>query len=274
MFGRVRLAGTVVLAALALALLLPFHALNVAVNPRSRMAVARLWQRFVCRLMGIRILVSGAPSPQRPLLLLANHTSWLDIPVLAGVAPLSFIAKQEVARWPIVGFLARTQRSVFVDRQRRHATGGHADEVAGRLTQGDIMVLFAEGTSSDGNKVLPFRSALVGAAQRAIEAGGAATVQPVAIAYTRMLGLPLGRQHRPRVAWYGGTDLFPHLARILSEGGIDVHVVFGPAHEVRAGADRKRLTQDAGAYVRRVVAALNGGRDPDEALTASGAAKH
>ena len=266
MLGRIRFAGTIVLAALAIALLLPFHCIAVARGGRSSMKVAQLWQIFVCFLIGIRVTITGAPAEERPLLLLANHTSWLDIPVLAGVAPLSFIAKSEVAAWPIVGFLARTQRTVFVERDRRHATGAQADEVAGRLSKGDIMVLFAEGTSSDGNKVLPFRSALVGAAQRAIADGGAATVQPVAIAYRKMLGLPLGRQHRPRVAWYGGTDLLPHLKRVLSEGGIDVHVVFGPPRRLAAGDDRKAVTREAGELVRRLVAALNGGRSPAEVL--------
>lgn len=269
MLGRVRFYGTIVLAALALALLLPFHLIAVARGGRSAMVVARLWQRFVCVLMGLRVTVTGAPAPDRPLLLLANHTSWLDIPVLAGVAPVSFIAKKEVATWPIVGFLARAQRSVFVDRGRRQATGAHAIEVAGRLSKGDIMVLFAEGTSSDGNKVLPFRSALVGAAQKAIGADGLATVQPVAIAYPRMLGIPLGRRHRPRVAWYGGTDLLPHLKRVLSEGGIDVHVVFGAARAMTMRDDRKAITQEAGHTVRRLVAALNAGRAPAD-LAASG----
>ena len=231
-----------------------------ALGGRSTMKVAQLWQRFVCFLIGIRVTVTGAPADERPLLLLSNHNSWLDIPILAGVAPVSFIAKKEVASWPVVGFLARAQRTVFVDRNRRHATGAQADEVAGRLSKGDIMVLFAEGTSSDGNKVLPFRSALVGAAQRAIEDGGAATVQPVAIAYQRMLGLPLGRQHRPLVAWYGGTDLLPHLKRVLSEGGIDVTSCSARRAGLSAGDDRKAVTQEAGEMVRRLVAALNGGR--------------
>ncbi len=260
MLGQIRFFGTVLLAALALAVLLPFHVVAIRIGGRSTMKVAQLWQRFVCALMGIRITVTGTPATDRPLLLLSNHNSWLDIPILASVAPVSFIAKQEVAGWPVVGFLARAQRTVFVDRNRRHATGAQADAVAGRLSKGDIMVLFAEGTSSDGNKVLPFRSALVGAAQRAIADGGVATVQPVAIAYPRMLGLPLGRQHRPLVAWYGGTDLLPHLKRILSEGGVDVNVVFGPAHRLSARDDRKRVTQEAGDLVRRLVAAMNSGR--------------
>ena len=132
--------------------------------------------------------------------------------------------------------------------------------MAGRLSTGDIIVLFAEGTSSDGNHVLPFRSALIGAAQRAIGDGEAATVQPVAISYRRMLGLPLGRQHRPRIAWYGGTDLLPHLRRVLSDGGIDVDVVFGPPRMLAPGDDRKAAAHEAGRLVRRLVAALNAGR--------------
>jgi 1-acyl-sn-glycerol-3-phosphate acyltransferase len=256
--------GTAALAALALALLLPFHLIAVGIGGRSSMKVAQLWQRIACFLIGIRVTVTGAPAEDRPLLLLSNHSSWLDIPVLASVAPVSFIAKSEVATWPVVSFLAKAQRTVFVDRNSRQATGAHADEVAGRLSKGDIMVLFAEGTSSDGNKVLPFRSALVGAAQRAIGDGGAATVQPVAIAYRKMQGLPLGRQHRPLVAWYGGTDLLPHLKRVLSQGGIDAHVVFGPARKLAAKDNRKVATQEAGELVRRLVAALNAGRDPTE----------
>ena len=113
------------------------------------------------------------------------------------------------------------------------------------------------------------RSALVGAAQRAIEDGGSATVQPVAIAYKRMLGLPLGRQHRPLVAWYGGTVLLPHLKRVLSEGGIDVNVVFGPARTLSASDNRKAATQQAGELVRKLVAAVNGGRDLADVLVAA-----
>jgi 1-acyl-sn-glycerol-3-phosphate acyltransferase len=266
MLGQLRFVGTVVLAALALAILLPFHFIAMKLSGRSSMKVAQLWQRFTCFLIGVRVTVTGAPVEDRPLLLLSNHNSWLDIPVLASVVPVSFVAKSEVATWPVVSFLARAQRTVFVDRDSRQATGAQADEVAGRLSKGDIIVLFAEGTSGDGNKVLPFRSALVGAAQRAIPEGGSATVQPVAIAYQRMQGLPLGRQHRPLVAWYGGTNLLPHLKRLLSAGGIDVHVVFGPACKLGAGHSRKAVAQEAGELVRRLVAAINAGRDPAEVL--------
>jgi 1-acyl-sn-glycerol-3-phosphate acyltransferase len=271
MVEATRFYGTVLLAVLALLVLLPFHLLAIRFSGRSTMRVAQLWQRFVCFLIGVRVTVTGKPAADRPLLLLSNHNSWLDIPILASVAPVSFVAKREVASWPVVGFLARTQRTVFVDRDRRNATGKQAGEIAGRLSKGDILVLFAEGTSSDGNKVLPFRSALVGAAQMAIAAGEAATVQPVAIAYRKMLGFPLGRQHRPLVAWYGGADLLPHLKRVLSEGGIDVEVVFGPARKLAAGDDRKAATSEAGEMVRRTVAAVNAGRSAEEVLAIAAA---
>jgi 1-acyl-sn-glycerol-3-phosphate acyltransferase len=272
MLGRIRFYGTALLAAVALLVLLPVHLIWNALGLQPSMGVARLWQRFVVSLIGIRIRVTGEPARERPLLLLANHTSWLDIPILASVAPVSFIAKKEVAGWPVVGFLAKTQRSVFIDRDRRHQAGAQAEEVAARLSKGDIIVLFAEGTSSDGNHVLPFRSALVGAAQQALGSEGAATVQPVAIAYRRMLGLPLGRQHRPRVAWYGGTDLLPHLKHILSEGGIDVEVVFGPPRRLAPRDNRKTVTQDAGNLVRSLVAGLNAGREPQALLGAKAGA--
>lgn len=267
MVERVRLVATAALAALAFLVMVPFHLVGLAIGGRAAGMVPIAWHRTVLFLLGVRVIVTGRPASERPLLLLANHMSWLDISVLGSIMPLSFVAKSEVADWPIFGWLAKLQRSVFIDRQRRHSTGATADLVAERLSRGDVIVLFAEGTSSDGNRVLPFRSALIGAAQKVLVSTGSANVQPVAIAYVRMLGLPIGRQHRPEVAWYGGADLFPHLKRLMARGGIDVHVVFGPAQRLPAGADRKTLANEAGALVRRVVAGVNGGRAPEALLT-------
>lgn len=262
MIGTVRFSITILLATLSLLALLPFHFIAIAIGGPNAGAVAMRWHRFVLFLMGVRVMVRGALAPGRPLLLLSNHMSWLDIPVLASRAPLSFIAKKEVASWPVFGWLAKLQRSVFVDRDRRHRIGHVADQVAGRLARGDIIVLFAEGTSSDGNKVLPFRSALIGAAHRAMDGERSATVQPVALAYTRMHGLPLGRQHRTKVSWFGDMDLVPHLKAVLSSGAIDVEVVFGPSHELTSQSDRKDIAAEAGAFVKKTVARLNAGYDP------------
>jgi len=262
MIGTVRLSITILLATLSLLALLPFHFIAIAIGGSNAGAVAMRWHRFALFLMGVRVSVRGTLAPGRPLLLLSNHMSWLDIPVLASRVPLSFIAKKEVASWPVIGWLAKLQRSVFVDRQRRHRTAQVADQVAGRLARGDIIVLFAEGTSSDGNTVLPFRSALIGAAHKALDGEESATVQPVALAYTRVQGLPLGRQHRTKVAWFGDMDLAPHLKAVLANGAIDVEVVFGPPHDLTLQTDRKAVAVEAGAFVKKTVARLNTGHDP------------
>ena len=124
----------------------------------------------------------GTPSHLRPVLYVANHCSWIDIPVLSSITPLVFTAKSEIGRWPVVGLLARLQRTVFVDRSRRHATGDVNKEIASRMTDGDPVVLFGEGTSSDGNTVLPFRTALFGAVRDALGDGGRVYMQPVSVA--------------------------------------------------------------------------------------------
>src|SRR5690606_9595580 len=132
------------------------------------------------------------------------------------------IAKAEIARWPLFGTFARMQRSIFVDRSKRHGTGQVNRSIANMLSGGDPVVLFGEGTSSDGNRVLPFRSALLGGLRDAMEENGRGFVQPVSIAYRKFHGIPMGRQYREIAAWYGDMDLVPHLLRVIREGAIDV----------------------------------------------------
>ncbi|GLK83358.1 lysophospholipid acyltransferase family protein [Ancylobacter defluvii] len=220
----------------------------------ARRWIPVLYHRFVLAMLGVKVRVIGAPAADRPLMILSNHVSWLDIAVLGAQFPLGFIAKSEVAGWPGIGLLARLQRTIFVDRQARAATGRVSAEIADRLDGGDPVVLFAEGTSSDGNRVLPFRSALVGAARPSAE-GRPATLQPLAIAYVAQGGVPLGRARRPLVAWYGDMDLAPHLMEVLRRGGIEVELRFGAPI---AGTDRKTATSHAEAAVRAMMAeALN-----------------
>jgi 1-acyl-sn-glycerol-3-phosphate acyltransferase len=240
---------------------IPLQALALAAGSPLARTIPVLYHRIVGRLAGIRRTVVGAPATGRPLLLACNHASWLDITVLSAVMPLSFVAKREVASWPVFGLFAKLQRSVFVDRERRSLTAATTAEMAGRLSHGDVLVLFAEGTSGDHNRVLPFRTALIGAAGAAIAAGGAATVwvQPVSIAYTAWNGLPVGRRERPRIAWYGNMDLGPHLWRVLKEGRIDAVVSFGEPIAVGGGSDRKAVAGIAEAAVRAMTQAAQRG---------------
>src|SRR5262245_63553740 len=125
------------------------------------------YYRVLCALLRIRVRVVGAPVRSRAVLFVSNHTSWVDIVVIGSIAPIAFVAKREVASWPLVGITAKMQRTVFVDRIRRHLTGEAVAEIVDRIRNGVSVVLFAEGTSSDGNRVLPFRSALLGAVEEA-----------------------------------------------------------------------------------------------------------
>jgi lyso-ornithine lipid O-acyltransferase len=209
---------------------------------RSTLPVA--WHKIMCRIMRIKVVVHGQASDARPLLIVSNHVSWSDISALSSVMPLSFVAKSEVEGWPIFGTLAKLQRTVFINRDVRHQTGLQAKAIAARLGhEKDVMVLFAEGTTGDGTRLLPFKSALTGAAALAIGDDGIAHVQPVAIAYTRYGGLPVGFKRRLQAAWIGDLDLLPHLKHILTGQPIDVEISFGEPIIIAPPVNRKAVTE-------------------------------
>jgi 1-acyl-sn-glycerol-3-phosphate acyltransferase len=252
------------IAVLTLALL-PFQWMAVVMKWPMRRRIPTLYHRLVCRILDIRIRTVGRRAEAAPLLIVANHVSWLDISVITAVAPVVFVAKREVATWPVFGLLARLQRSVFVDRARRHKTRDVNGEIARRLAGGDAVLLFAEGTSSDGNRVLAFRTALIGSARDAIaEAGHVERVwiQPLSVAYTAMLGLPLGRQNRGAVAWYGLTSLLPHLRQLVARGAIDVTVSWGDPVPYDESSDRKAVARRLEDTVRAMTVAALRGRAP------------
>jgi 1-acyl-sn-glycerol-3-phosphate acyltransferase len=245
------------------AALIPVQAAALFFNLRVQRTIPPFYHRMVCALLGVRARVSGKPMHGHPLLVVSNHTSWLDIPVITSVLNVCFVAKSEVAGWPLIGLLAKLQRSVFVERHRRHKTGKANAEIAQRLAASDAVVLFGEGTSSDGNRVLPFRSALMGAARDvvlSIEPGRQVFIQPLSIAYTSFQGLPMGRQHRPIAAWYGDILLFPHLMRIIRRGAIDVVVTWGEPISYEANVDRKLIAKTLQARVRQITIATLRGR--------------
>jgi 1-acyl-sn-glycerol-3-phosphate acyltransferase len=245
--------------------LLPFQLVAVRLKLDARRRIPVLYHRAVCVILGVRIREIGRRMPEHPLLIVANHASWLDISVITALAPVVFVAKQEIAAWPLFGLLARLQRTVFVDRARRQKTREVNDEIARRLSEGDPVVLFGEGTSSDGNRVLAFRSALIDSARDALAQARPAQgvrIQPMSIAYTALHGLPLGRQHRPIVAWYGRADLVPHLLGVGRRGAIDVTVTWGAPLTFGERSDRKAVARQLEREVRRMtVQALRGGAE-------------
>lgn len=257
--GNLRMVAILAAAGLVTLLLAPAQMLAIRFLPSRAARLPWLWHRLATRLIGMRVQVRGEPSPARPLLLVANHVSWSDILVLGSIMPLSFVAKSEVAGWPAIGWLAKLQRTVYVERARRQESGRQARDIASRLAAGEAIVLFAEGTTGSGHRVMPFKSALLGAV-RAADAG-AVQVQPVAIAYTRLHGLPLGRYHQARAAWPGTTGLPAHLASFLRDGAYDVEVIFGDAEPSDATADRKAVAAKMHGAVRAAHSAAMRMRD-------------
>jgi 1-acyl-sn-glycerol-3-phosphate acyltransferase len=246
------------LAALALVslLLAPVQWLANRLHWTIGHTIPMLWHRGLLKALHVRVHSHGAPTSDRPLLIVANHVSWLDISVVGSRTPLSFVAKAEVATWPAISVLADLARTVYVDRARRTETGKVGQAIAERLADGDAIVLFPEGTTGCGNRLLPFRTGLLGATREAILRAGADHVicQPLAICYTHAGGLPMGWAGRAIVSWPGAVELGPSVRSVIRARGIDVHLIWG--HPIRSNGttDRKQLVRELEADLINLVA--------------------
>ncbi len=224
--------------------LIPFQALVCAFgHGRTLFWIPSAYHKTLCLLFGIRVRAVGMPVRDPPVLYVSNHLSYLDILVLSSLLPTSFVAKKEVRDWPFFGLLARLQKTVFIDRSRAAArkAGGQVQE---GLEDGRALVLFPEGTSSDGRNVLPFRSSLFAV----IDAFPEALVQPVTVC----LEGPVTRAQRDLYAWYGDMDLIPHLWAFAKGPGARVRIVFHPPLSRQAlGTDRKEWARAAHKAVEK-----------------------
>ena len=238
--------------------LMPLQALALALGWRLAVSLPVFYHGLCCRIFGFDVKVRGRRSETRPTLFIANHASYIDIVVLASVIPGSFVAKAEVAAWPLFGTLARLQRTVFVER-RIGAARAQRDSIRDRLEARGNLVLFAEGTTSDGLRVMPFKSALFAAARTGADET-AVCVQPVSIAYTRLDGMPLGRGLKPFVAWYGDMSLAAHAFALLGLGRITIEVLFHPAVSDESFLTRKAMSDHCRAVVAAGVSTANAGR--------------
>jgi 1-acyl-sn-glycerol-3-phosphate acyltransferase len=240
--------------------LMPVQAVGLLLRRPWVATFPRFYHRWCCRILGLRVRRIGHPAAARPVLFAANHISYIDITVFGSLIAGSFVAKSEVAGWPLFGWLAKLQRSVFIDRRVR-STVEQRDSIAGRLAAADALILFPEGTSGNGNRVLPFKSALFSVADRA--GSGTLVVQPVSIAYTRLDGMPIGRALRPLFAWYGAMAMAPHLWRVLGLGTVEVIVEFHRPTTFAESGSRKMLARYCQERVAAgLEAALTGRRQP------------
>lgn len=211
---------------------------------RFHLKVAGGWHRTLARILALRVHVHGA-TLQPGSLITANHISWLDILVLGGQWPVLFLSKSEVRKWPLIGFLAARAGTLFLHRGRGASEA--AQEITQALRQQCNVVLFPEGTTTDGAGVRRFHSRLL---QAAVDAQR--PVQPLAIRYREPDG-----SRAARAAYIDDMSLWHSLQAILRGGPIHVEVELFPP--IPASEDRRQLARQAEARVRQAVTGQSAG---------------
>jgi lyso-ornithine lipid O-acyltransferase len=215
---------------------------------RPAVAVARLWFRGFLVVAGVRVDIAGDPGGERPTLYVPNHVSYLDVVILGARVSACFTAKSEVASWPLFGAIGKLGRTIFLRRRRMEARR-QRDLLARHLDAGDDVVLFAEGTSSDGMSVLPFKTSLLGVAEPGITPRPI-RIQPVSLVYLQLSdGTPLAAVGMDRYAWYGDATLLPHLWRVLRLPGCVVELRFHPPVPSETVGCRKALAREVRAVL-------------------------
>ena len=221
-------------------MLLPAELVWRGLSRRRPTPLPRLFHAALGRALGLDVVTHGRPAAQGPLLFVANHLSWADIPLLGSRIPrAAFIAKSDVGGWGLVGRFADLGHTVYVEREHRLKAAQQRDGIAARLARGDRLILFPEGTNGDGVQLLPFKSALFGVADGVHEL----LIQPVTLAYTRINGLPVTRRILPALAWVGETELLPHARAFTALGRVRAEIIFHPPVQAADFADRKALAR-------------------------------
>ena len=220
--------------------------------------IPHYYHKFIAKLIGLDIVRYGSYSSLRPLLIVSNHSSWLDIIVISSIVRVCFVAKKEVSSWPFFGLLAKLQRTVFIERSKSKA-GIQRDMMLKRLQSGQRLSLFPEGTSSDGKHVLPFKSSLFSLAEMQ-PSGNHLSVQPVSIAYTGLDGLPIGIEQRSILTWYGDVGLLSHIWGVLSAGPSRAEIIFHDPVSLEKFNSRKEMAVYCQKIVANGVSDANAGR--------------
>lgn len=198
----------------------------------------QLWHIGVCKIIGIKIVTVGKPVRDRQVIYVSNHLSYLDIPATGCFLRASFIAKDDIASWPVIGFLATIQQTAFISR-----SSSKAKKVANALEimikEGKNLILFPEGTSSNGEHVLPFKSSLFSIAQP--KDMKSIAIQPFIIDLLDVDGAPLTHDSRDLYAWYADMDFAPHIWEFMQKSGATVKLTFLDVIEPAPEQDRKEL---------------------------------
>ncbi len=211
-------------------------------------ALVHIFFAVACAIIGIHIKKEGEFSSERPLLVVTNHCSYLDIFVIAACLPVAFTPKREIASWPVIGQLCHLADCVFVERRPGKMREAQADMLK-RIHRGKALCIFPEGTTNMGDAVKPFKSGFFSLTEPA-EGRAALPLQPATIVYTHVNGEPIQTQEqRDQVAWHGDMTLMPHLWGFMKKLSCNVEVYAGPVLRHEEGVGRKELCQQTEQWI-------------------------
>ncbi len=206
---------------------LPIQYLLVTFKSKHWWTLPSLWHRFITNQVNVNVTIKGEMVIDKPTLFVANHLSWADIFVLGGHCKNSgFVAKAEIETWGFIGWLAKMQHTQYVNRGMRTDSKRQRDRLIQSVHAGRNLILFPEGTTTDGNKVITFKSTLFSVAEELSAVEHDMVIQPVTLSYVEMHGIPVGRARRPFVAWMGEVGILHHFRQHFRHGRIEALVEF------------------------------------------------
>ena len=207
------------------------------VSKRASQKIVQIFHKLLLWLININVEVVGKSNLNNvPKLYVSNHLSYLDIPILGSTLNGRFIAKNEISNWPIFGYLSKVGNTIFINRNLRFLKRNKSI-IYDFISKGDSIILFPEGTTSDGIRVLKFKSSLLTSLEQKN-----ILIQPIVINYTSINGMPLNRWLKPIIAWYGDMDLKPHLINVLKLFSIKAKITFLPPLNGKDFTNRKDMT--------------------------------
>ena len=230
---------------------MPIQFLLILVKSNLRFFLPLIFHKFLLKILGIRLSIKGKPSERKPLILIGNHSSYLDIIILGSVLPVCFVAKSEIKGWFLFGTLASLQNSIFIDRRNFKALES-LKKISKNLSSNFAIIIFPEGTTNNGKRVLKFKASLF----KIFEDDPTLGLQNFSLCYTHINSMPLDNRMRPNIAWYGEMSLITHLKRLLHYSSIGAKLQFHPTI-VPHGVTRKIISEESREQVIKGINSLS-----------------
>ena len=232
--------------------LAPIQFILVKIKLKYRIYIPIIFHKILLKILGVKVKLIGQKTSIRPLILAGNHTSYIDIIILGSIMPICFIAKQEIKSWFLFGFLAKMQNTIFIKR-KNFKTLENIKSINNDLGSNSAVVLFPEGTTNSGKKILNFKSSLF----NIFENNNTLRLQNFSLCYTHVNGMPIDNRTRPLISWYGDMNIVKHLLNFLKLSSVNATLILHPVMQFK-DENRKTISMLSFKQVKDgIVAAFN-----------------